>query len=101
MLGVEAFLQQTLACPPETPPRRSPAGRPEKPREIPAGKREAALVFLPGDRVFHDVFGEGTVLSVRKMAVDSIVEVDFDSAGRRKLALMIASGHMKKAEASE
>jgi DNA helicase-2/ATP-dependent DNA helicase PcrA len=41
--------------------------------------------YGPGDRVAHMKFGEGTVLSVEKGARDYEVEVDFDSAGVKKM----------------
>lgn len=41
--------------------------------------------FAPGDRVRHNIFGEGTVLTVTKMANDSLMEVAFDSRGTKKL----------------
>lgn len=42
-------------------------------------------VFAPGDRVTHNVFGEGTVISVKKMSNDSMLEVAFDKVGSKKL----------------
>lgn len=41
--------------------------------------------FAVGDRVSHNVFGEGTIISVRKMSNDSMIEVAFDNAGSKKL----------------
>ncbi len=46
-------------------------------------KQQAA--FVPGDRVRSANFGEGTVLSVQKMAADSIYEIAFDTVGIKKL----------------
>jgi DNA helicase-2/ATP-dependent DNA helicase PcrA len=38
-----------------------------------------------GDRVSHPVFGQGTVLSTRQMAADTLIEVAFDTVGTKKL----------------
>ncbi len=38
-----------------------------------------------GDRVAHMSFGEGTLLSVKKMGADMLYEVAFDNAGTKKL----------------
>ena len=77
---------------------RGAAPAPEQPRvyfsehgapsaEKPAAKRPAAPreQFEPGDRVRHPVFGEGEVLSVRRMGSDTLYEVMFDTAGTKKL----------------
>lgn len=40
--------------------------------------------FQVGDRVHHSVFGEGTVLSVSKIANDALIEVGFDQIGTKK-----------------
>ena len=49
-----------------------------------------------GDRVHHDQFGDGTVLSLRSTAVDEIAEIAFDRVGRKKLALRFASKFLTK-----
>ncbi len=41
--------------------------------------------FAPGDRVKHMTFGEGTILSTKKMASDTLYEIMFDEAGTKKL----------------
>ena len=41
--------------------------------------------FAPGDRVKHMTFGEGTILSTRKMGSDTLYEIMFDEAGTKKL----------------
>ena len=33
----------------------------------------------------HNVFGEGTVLSVKKISNDAMLEIAFDSVGTKKL----------------
>ncbi len=42
-------------------------------------------VFKPGDRVRHQTFGEGEVLSARPMGADTLYEVMFDRVGTKKL----------------
>lgn len=42
-------------------------------------------VLATGDRVKHMTFGEGTVLSARKMGADTLYEIAFDGAGTKKL----------------
>lgn len=41
--------------------------------------------FCLDDRVKHKTFGEGTVLSVTKMGNDSLIEIEFDKIGKKKL----------------
>lgn len=41
--------------------------------------------YSVGERVKHNVFGEGTILSVSKMANDAMLEVGFDKVGTKKL----------------
>ena len=59
---------------------RSSVGR--TPSAQPAQKRE---IFSAGDRVKHATFGEGTVLSVQKIAADTLYEIAFDRVGTKKL----------------
>ena len=62
-----------------------------------AGKSTAPMLQLaPGDRVEHNAFGQGTVLSVQKISGDALAEVDFEKAGKKKLLLKFAGSHMKK-----
>ena len=41
--------------------------------------------FVHGDRVKHKVFGEGTVLNVKPMGNDSLLEIAFDTTGTKKI----------------
>lgn len=41
--------------------------------------------YQVGERISHKVFGEGTILSVKKMANDAMLEVGFDRVGTKKL----------------
>ena len=49
-----------------------------------------------GDKVQHTAFGSGTVLSVLPMGGDVLVEIEFETAGKKKLMLKTAGAHMKK-----
>ena len=66
-------------------------GSPAAKRPAPAAPKPAAsapapaVAFQPGDRVSHMVFGEGEVLSCKKMGSDILYEVMFDRAGTKKL----------------
>lgn len=69
-----------------------------------AGKRPASgipaagasLPLVPGDRVEHSVYGPGTILSVKPMGGDRLVEIAFDSAGAKKV--MANYARLKKAD---
>ncbi len=41
--------------------------------------------FAVGDRVSHNIFGEGTVISATKMSNDTMLEVAFDVKGTKKI----------------
>lgn len=53
---------------------------PKKPTTM--GAKE---VLSAGDRVFHATFGEGDVISVKRMGADWLYEVIFDKVGTKKL----------------
>ena len=44
-----------------------------------------AVIYVEGERVAHNVFGEGTIISVKPMANDSMLEVAFEKAGTKKI----------------
>jgi len=45
----------------------------------------SSVVFCVGERVSHNIFGEGTVLAATKMSNDTMLEVAFDSKGTKKI----------------
>ena len=45
----------------------------------------AGAVLEAGDRVFHATFGEGDLISVKRMGADWLYEVVFDKVGTKKL----------------
>lgn len=58
--------------------------------EIMSRKKEKQEVnqcynFSVGERVTHNIFGEGTVLSVKKMSNDALLEIAFEKVGTKKI----------------
>lgn len=52
----------------------------------PAPAQEAApFAFEVGDRVRHNTFGEGTLLSKTPMGRDHLLEIEFDKVGKKKI----------------
>lgn len=45
----------------------------------------AQVTYSAGEKVKHNIFGEGTILSVRNMANDAMLEVAFDKVGTKKI----------------
>ena len=48
-------------------------------------KTAEAVDYSVGERVKHNIFGEGTILSVRKMASDAMLEIAFEKVGTKKI----------------
>ncbi len=48
------------------------------------------LTLVAGDRITHDDFGQGSVRQVSGEGAKRIAEVDFDTAGRKRLLIKIA-----------
>ena len=48
------------------------------------------LELAPGDRIRHDDFGEGRVQAITGTAAKRIAEVQFDTAGRKRLLVKVA-----------
>ena len=46
--------------------------------------------FSAGDRIRHNVFGEGTVANATPMGNDTLLEIIFDRVGTKKLAANFA-----------
>ena len=74
---------------PSTPTPKKPAPK-VQPQSAPQLKLSA------GDTVEHSAFGRGTVLAVRPMGPDSILEIAFEKEGTKKLMLSSAGKFMKK-----
>ncbi|MDP4152629.1 MAG: 3'-5' exonuclease [Bacillota bacterium] len=59
---------------------------------------EFSIDYQAGDIVIHSTFGQGTVISIKQMAGDAMVEVAFDTVGTKKLMANFAK--LKKANNS-
>jgi DNA helicase-2/ATP-dependent DNA helicase PcrA len=72
-------------------PRSGPsAAIPARPSGGGGGSGKAIVVLNPGDRVVHDKFGMGTVVSVAGTADKAEATVDFGSGGVKRLLLRYA-----------
>lgn len=49
-----------------------------------------SISFVPGDRVHHKKFGDGTIMSVMRFGKDAKLEIDFDNVGRKQLMAVFA-----------
>lgn len=49
--------------------------------------------FNVGDRVIHNIFGEGVVISAQKITNDSMLEIAFDKVGTKKIMANFAKIH--------
>ena len=68
-----------VSAPPRTAPKQA-----EKP------------AFALGDRVQHRAFGSGVITKVTPMGGDALLEIEFESAGLKRLMLRAAGQFMKK-----
>ena len=50
-----------------------------------AGTGEQSGHYAQGDRIHHNIFGDGTILTVREMANDALLEIEFDKVCKKKL----------------
>ncbi|MBE7004014.1 MAG: ATP-dependent DNA helicase PcrA [Ruminococcaceae bacterium] len=57
---------------------------------------DGLMQLNPGEHIRHRSFGEGLVTSVTPMSGDALIEVDFDTAGKKKLLLKTAGVHITK-----
>ncbi len=48
-------------------------------------KSTSVAEYAVGERVKHNIFGEGTILSVRNMANDAMLEIAFEKVGTKKI----------------
>ena len=61
------------------PPPHPPLRTASRPRSFPS------VLFSPGDRVIHQAFGAGTVISVKAIGSERLYEIAFDEKGTKKL----------------
>jgi DNA helicase-2/ATP-dependent DNA helicase PcrA len=62
----------------------------EKPRSERPAMLDAGLPFQLGQRVFHEMFGEGTVLQFEGQGPGLRVQINFDDAGSKWLVVSFA-----------
>lgn len=82
---------------PGAPVVRRAASRPS-PAAPPAKKASAAEAplfdYTEGMRLSHSAFGEGTLTSVKPTAGDLLLEIDFDTVGKKRLMAKFAQKYM-------
>ncbi len=80
------------------PKRDYSARRPEKkPISIPKpAEQKAEILFAVGDKVKHKAFGVGKVLKMQPTGSDALMEVEFETAGVKRLMMKSASAFMTK-----
>ena len=54
-------------------------------KKIEEAKKNAPVQYDVGDRVKHKTFGEGTIVSMKPMGNDHLLEIAFDTVGTKKL----------------
>ena len=67
--------------------RRAPDGTGQKKR---TAEDFGIARFKAGERVLHDSFGLGTVISSKDMGGDVLYEIEFDTVGKKKLMATFA-----------
>ena len=71
------------------------AKKPQSPSAT--GAEKYGVKALPvGSAVIHQMFGEGVILSAKDLSGDVLYEVDFGSAGKKKLLATYAKLTLKK-----
>ena len=68
----------------------SPIGLSGSDFQRPKKREEPVMVLVVGDRVLHDKFGMGTVISVQGQNEKAEATIDFKSAGQKRLLLRYA-----------
>jgi DNA helicase-2/ATP-dependent DNA helicase PcrA len=61
-----------------------------------AAPQKPSMAFQQGDSVKHKAFGIGIIKSVRPVGGDALVEIEFKTAGIKRLMLKAAAAHMVK-----
>ncbi len=81
------------------PPREMPTSPKHimnTPKPISAPKPSALPDYKTGDRIRHKAFGEGIIVSLKPAGSDALIEVNFESAGSKRLMLKSAAKFMEK-----
>ncbi len=77
----ERFVQKAV----EKKPREYNWGMGTNRASAPKNTSAGNVKFRAGDRVRHNVFGEGMVISAKEMGNDSLVEISFEKVGTKKI----------------
>jgi DNA helicase-2/ATP-dependent DNA helicase PcrA len=48
-------------------------------------KTESCVIYSPGEFVNHKVFGQGTIVSVSEVDSDTLIEINFENSGIKKI----------------
>lgn len=69
----------------QKPQKRDYLGEQAAKRTVTASPIVTGETFAAGDRVTHNVFGEGTVAAAKQMGNDCMLTIDFDNGQQKKL----------------
>ena len=69
----------------QKPQKRDYLGEQAARRPVTATPIVTGETFAAGDRVTHNVFGEGTVAAAKQMGNDSMLTINFDNGQQKKL----------------
>ncbi|MBQ9966910.1 MAG: ATP-binding domain-containing protein, partial [Clostridia bacterium] len=94
---IERHVRETPAAVRKEPVRRQPVQRPSiSVAPSPSAKPSSVLSFAKGDLVVHKAFGSGKVLNVTPMGGDTLLEIEFESAGVKMMMAKTASQYIVK-----
>lgn len=77
----EKFIQKTVQKKPNQYNWEIGTNRATAPKAAASG----SVKFKAGDKVRHNIFGEGMVISAKEMGNDSLVEISFEKVGTKKI----------------
>jgi len=94
---IERHVRETPAPARKEPVRRQPVQRPSiSVAPSASAKPSSVLSFAKGDLVVHKAFGSGKVLNVTPMGGDTLLEIEFESAGVKMMMAKTASQYIVK-----
>ena len=94
---IERHVRETPAAARKEPFRRQQIQRPAiSVAPSSSAKPSSVLSFAKGDLVVHKAFGSGKVLNVTPMGGDTLLEIEFESAGVKMMMAKTASQYIAK-----